>query len=411
MPTAVRVIGMHRDEDDLKAAREVLDATLARFPADSRVLLEAVRTALAGGAFKKASRLAERLLEIDPVNVPVKALLLDAALAHARKQIRSGRDDLARRQLDDTAARAGSDEARARVEILAGLLELGSGERAAEALGRRRLRAGFDTLGGELAGLFAVALESARLGRDPKRTLARAKLPAARGFGSKEAVLALVQALGAVQEEASLVARALEPLEATLAGAAKKRWSRAEYESLCETLLRRNQLHVLEPFAARAARRHTEVPAFVYLHEYARVRGNFFALAEATIGRLHSALRHAHHIEDVRTVQRIEEFLSPPLFGGGYDEEDGFFDPFDDTLDEMSRMPAPGDFGPPPDDLPPAFRELLDLVGIDGMLEIQRAMARGEEPDAVVERLRDKLDAGRSFGSPGGRPRGRGRRR
>ena len=419
VPTAVRVIAMYRDEGDLKSAREVLDGTLERFPEDSRVLLEAVRTALAGGAFKKASRLAERLLAIDPVNVPVKALLLDAALAHARKQIRSGRLDLARRQLDDTAARAGPGEPRARVEILYALLELAGGGREAEASGRRRLRAGFEALGGELAALFAVALESVQLGRDPKATLARAKLPAARGFGTKEAVLGLVRALGALREDEALVHEALAPLEATLVAAAKKRWSRAEYESLCETLLRCDLLHVLEPYAERASRRHTQVPAFVYLHEYAAVRGNFFALDEAAIGRLHSAVRHAHRIDDVRTAQRIEEFLSPPLFGGfdafgdfdGFDrfgdaeEEDRFVDPFGGRGGGRSGGEgggsAPGDLVPP-DDLPPAFRELLDLVGMEGILEIERAAERGEDTDTVVARLLDRIDPARLAGGPAG---------
>jgi len=393
VPTTVRLISMHRDADDLKSAREVLDAAIERFPDEPRILLEAVRTALAGGAFKKASRLAERLLEIDPVNVPVKTLLLDAALAHARKQIRASRFDLARRQLDETAVQVGAGEPRARVEIVYGLLELASGERGAETVARSRLRAGFDALGGELAGLFAVALESVRLGRDAKMTLTRAKLPSARGFATKEAVRVLVRALSAVREEKSSLAAALVPLETTLGTVAKKRWSHAEYENICETLLRRELLHVLEPFAERASRRHTQVPAFVYLHEYAAVRGAFFALEEAAIVRLQAASRHAMLIEDMRTVHRIEEFLSPPMFGGFDDTGADWFDePADDLFVGPSGKSSPFAGLPSPDELPPALLELLDLIGVEGMMEIERAVARGEEPDTVIERLLGELD-------------------
>jgi tetratricopeptide (TPR) repeat protein len=90
--THLKLIRLHRQGQDLKAARASVETALARFANDPAVLLEAVETALAGNAFKKAVTLAKRLLDLDPINSKVRALIGQAHLSHARKQIRAAGD-------------------------------------------------------------------------------------------------------------------------------------------------------------------------------------------------------------------------------------------------------------------------------------------------------------------------------
>ena len=365
-----RLISTLREADDLKGARAATDEALERLPNDAAVLLEAVRTALAGNAFKKAERLAGRLLEIDPVNAPVKALMLDAALAHARKQIKAGKLDLARRQLDDVAVRVRGGEARGRIDVLHGLLEMIDESSGNEADGRRRLRAGHDALGGTPVGHFRVCLEAVRLGRDPRRACRWAGLTVPGRVEDDARVVDLVRALGAESEEPDVLHRALEPLAKALRGAAKRRWTIEEFESLCETLLRARQYAPLETFAEVAVRRHPHVPAFVYLHECARARGDWRALDESSLSRLRSAARHAERVGDARTGLRIDELVSPPdVFGG---------------------PGGPGGFGAPPE-VPPEMIALLAAVGAEGIEELERAARRGEDPRRTIGRLLDRL--------------------
>ncbi len=325
----VRLISTLRESDDLKSARAATDEALEWLPNDTDVLLEAVRTALAGNAYKKAERLAARLLAIDPVNAPVKALMLDAALAHARKQIKTGKLDLARRQLDDVAVRVKGDEARGRIDVLHGLLDMIDGSAGADARGRQRLVAGHDALGGGLIGHFRVSLEAVRLGHDPRRVARWAGLAAPGRLEDDDTrVRDLVRAIGAEREDPETLHHALEPLAKVLRGAAKRRWTIEDVESLCETLLRARQYAILEAFAEVAARRHTQVPAFVYLHECARARGDWHALDGRSLGRLRSAARHAERIGDSRTRVRIDELINPPEVFEGSGAFGGFGDAF-----------------------------------------------------------------------------------
>ncbi|MEA3410450.1 MAG: tetratricopeptide repeat protein, partial [Pseudomonadota bacterium] len=103
VPTYLKLIRHYRDAGELKDARRVLESALDRYPKDAVVLTEAVETALAGNAFKKAARFARQALERDPINARVRDILVVSHLSHARKQIRQGKNALARKELDEAA--------------------------------------------------------------------------------------------------------------------------------------------------------------------------------------------------------------------------------------------------------------------------------------------------------------------
>ena len=58
---------------------------------------------MARSAYKKAVGFARRVLTLDPINQPVRQRMIELQLAYARKQMRSGRADLAGKALSQAA--------------------------------------------------------------------------------------------------------------------------------------------------------------------------------------------------------------------------------------------------------------------------------------------------------------------
>ncbi len=93
-PTHLQLLKHYRATNRLKDARRILDLSLARWPNAVAVLSEALETAVASNAHKKAAGFARHVLDLDPINSRARDSLLDAHLAHARKQIGKQRADL-----------------------------------------------------------------------------------------------------------------------------------------------------------------------------------------------------------------------------------------------------------------------------------------------------------------------------
>jgi tetratricopeptide (TPR) repeat protein len=361
--THLRLIAAHRDARQLKEARSYLKAALERFANDTEVLLEAVETAIAGNAFKKAAGYAKQLLSLDPINVKVQNVLLEAHIGHARKQIEAGKYPLARRELDEASTWARAAAAEGKVYILRGLVELAAGELE---LGRQLLQQGAERLGGGLAGHFHLLLEGGRLGRAPGTLLKRAQLPKPSGFATREHVLALIHAINAMAEDDKpWLEDSLAPLIEPLRRAATQTFSQPEMELICETLHRHQQLNLLDTYARQAAKRWPERPAFLYHRLYAKGDGLSYGLRSADIDRLGDALVQAREEGDMRTMHRISEFLEPPF-----------------------HFPSPGGF-PPPVDFQREFAEAVDELGVDGVAEMIEAIADPGEFEAFRELLND----------------------
>ncbi len=375
----VRLIELLRQSNQLKVARQRLDQALEHFPAHTGVLLEAVQTAIAGKAFKKAARLARRLLKIDPINLKVQALLLDAHMSHARKQIASGKYDLARRELDEAATWSRSSESEGQVLLLRGMLECETG---GTARGRTLLQQGVELSGGALVGQFRLLIEGERLQEwSGKEWLATARLPKPAKFASRESILALVRAVADTREASTdLLAEALEPFEPALRKACKEPFSQAEMLQVCETLHRVEQFEMLGRYAAQARRHWPDRAVFGFHYLYARCEGWCHELEPRDLDELDRIMEAAHSEGDDRTLHRLMEFVYPP--------------------DPLGRMPDsyPGEmsggfpFGMPPDfpqelepafagDMPPgipaALAKLLEELGPEGAEALLDSLENG----------------------------------
>ncbi|TMQ75247.1 hypothetical protein ACCUM_1577 [Candidatus Accumulibacter phosphatis] len=364
--THLKLIRLHRQGQDLKAARASVETALARFANDPAVLLEAVETALAGNAFKKAVTLAKRLLDLDPINSKVRALIGQAHLSHARKQIRLHRPEAAGKELDLADEWLATANERSVSKLLRGLS-------ATDAPATVLLREAVDELGGKLLAAWHVLLESIRVGSQPAGELRRAA-PDLSGMPAPREVLNVMHAINALGKNESKAQRTvLDTLRAPLKRAATGDFSESERISICETLLLREEQGLLQAYANAGLQRWPERPLFVYLATFAKHgKGAFFAMSERERQALESARKKALEDGDQRTVLRIRDLMGPPGFSSGEDLDD-----FDDD----------DDFGDLVDDLPANPREVFNLLmSMGGPNEVIR-MAREILPDSKFRPL------------------------
>ncbi len=103
LPATLALIEQYRTADSPKDWHRATDLAAKRFPGNTAILLQAVDAAVARSAYKKAVGFARRVLTLDPINQPVRQRMIELQLAYARKQMRSGRADLAGKALSQAA--------------------------------------------------------------------------------------------------------------------------------------------------------------------------------------------------------------------------------------------------------------------------------------------------------------------
>ena len=308
--THVKLIDLQRKSDDLKGARASVKEALERFPDNTHILIEAVQTAIAGNAFKKAASIAQQILKLDPINVKVQGILLDAHLAHGRKQIKTKKFDLARKELLEAASWARNPETEGRVKLISGLLEISASETV---YGQGLLKEGVELSGGGLVGQYQLLVEAHKLGLQRQNWLKIAALPKVNKYASRDHVMALIRAVGNTHglEDDDIYGMLLQ-FDAALGKSVKDAYTLHEMELVCDTLQRYGLMRLLEKFARQAIEQWPEHSVFVFHALYAKANGSVFRLSERDCERLDDAFDDARINGDSRTVHRIIEFMEPP---------------------------------------------------------------------------------------------------
>jgi len=367
--THLRLIRDARKSGDLKQARARLEAAHKLFPDDAPLLLEAVEIALAAGAFKKAAGLAKHVLALDPIDPRVRTTVVQAHLAHARKQLVAKNLPAARRELDEAEnwLRSGSER---------GLLKLLQGLAAASAdAGDALLREALVELGGPCVGVFHLLLEGERAKLVPEDLLRRAGADLSTTPSAAE-VLALAHALDKLPERDPALHAALNPLRDRLERAAGMlHLSEGEHLQVCEALHRHRESELTRQFAVAALARWPKRLVFVYLEAAARFGAQPWLMPEREWKRLDDLLDQARDAGDHRTAARLGQLLDASD-GGPFDE-----DMSDDDGDEDEEA----DFGP--DDLRAMLDMMLNVGGEDSLIE----MARKQLGKAAVEQMRREV--------------------
>lgn len=357
-----------------KEARGLLEQAFGRWPEDVKLLLAALDVAIATNAFKKASGLARRILELDPINSGVRGRLVTAHVAHARKQIRAGRSDLARRELaqaDEWANKAALQE---QLELTAAFLDLAEdGSR-----GATRLREIAERFEGGLAGPFVVALEGMAVGHTPAPLLKRLGLDAARAKRPEDLHAFLARLRGHLDAGHQLPRDLAAYFEKPLKASSGVKLSFQETHSACEVLRRARLDGAREAFAKTGLKRWRGAPIFE-LHAFeATYRGNYRRVSDRALFRLDEAVGRALGEGDRRTAHRLRELL--------LEAEDAAFGP----------PPFPLGLNGPPNEVD-ALRVFVNLLGLDRLLDTmglspkEKAQFKQLEREVGIDKLLEAL--------------------
>jgi tetratricopeptide (TPR) repeat protein len=390
------LVRYHMRARDLKSARRLLDRGLERFPADAGLLTAALDLSLEANSFKKATRYAREILAIDPINTGARERLVKAHLAHARKQIRAGRLDLARKELTQAAEwepKTGQGGRPAeRRELLGALLDMARDP----ARGREVLGEQVRALGGGISAAFALAVECEACGHPVASALkivGLSKIPAPNQAGLS-AFLARLRAH--LDEDARLTPQIRHLIQKPLSLAARWPLPQSECEGACETLRRAGLSRARQAFAEAALRRWPGTPVFLlHVFEARQDTGPCYPTS-ADLDRLDAALERARGMGDHRTAHRISEImmnfgpfgLPPPVRGWAPEVH------FDEDAVDVDL----GEAGIDPEQ---ALRIFIDLMGVDRLLDMMglsgkdrkqfKALERREGRAAVIDVLMDLM--------------------
>ena len=428
--TYLRLIDHYREGKRLKDVRRLLARASELWPRDMSILTASFHAALDSGAFKKAAGVAHTMLDIDPINTGVRERLVDALLAHARKQLAKGRPDLARKEVTDAADWARSGHARERTELTLGLIQL----REDSAAGATLLHATVASIGGGLDGRVALALAADGLDISQQSLQKRAKLPKPAVKGPDDLLAVLHRLRGHLDRGGQLSRDLTDWLDKTLVTMPWKDLDRQQMESACDTL-RRCDLHNSRLRAARAALKQWHGMPVFELHAFeAEYPDGYTGYSELPLVRLRNAMDRARAEGDNRTALRLENALRaanpfggaspfgslpPPMFlDGTFDDDDDDDDDFFDGLfPDMSpgSLPArlPSQSGPAGDELEQVV-QLIRIVGLDKAFEIMglppklrremKALEREVGEDAITDVLLQFLTASAGLGDDSSGP-------
>lgn len=350
----LRLIGYYRNLGQAKDVRRLLDAASARWPNDMQVLQATMGAALDSGAFKKAAGLAHQILAIDPINSGVRDQLVQAHLAHARKQMIKERPDLARKELATASEWVRGEHLCEQLEILSGLNRLNEDQQA----GSTALNAIVEQLGAGLTARVALALAGDLVKLSPAKLF--------KTLGLREAMIPtpadLRAALDRLRRHLDGGSKISGQLNSYLSKAfAKAPWTaltRSEMESACETL-RRAQLTSIRQKAARAALKQWSGAPIFKLHAFESKypHGCRDPYCKDAYDLEHAEER-AYDEGDTRTALRIEEVLDAiaPFPVGRTPVVSSSMPPSDDILDSEAEFAQ-------------VFVALINTVGLDSAMD------------------------------------------
>jgi len=358
----LKLIQWYNHENDKKSYHKWVDTAVKQFPQDSEVLLTGIESATRKKAFKKAARFAKTLLKVDPINVKARQIARFSHISHARKLIKLGKYELARKELEQ-GAHFEKNQHSGIVQINQGLLEL-QAEGFIQPVTRRRstrrkskssesdlfelqqakkyklknqkpielLQEGFNLAGGTLCGFFRIIVETKSQQLEPANILPLLPKLDKRYLPTQHEVLELLSLINAYSEESlTFLTEAVVPLTTLLQKTAEFDFSQEEMLSLCECFKKLEHHELVRQFAENALKRWPEQPIFVYYQIYSQShsRKSFWHISNSDMDRLTQAADKATEQGDQRTAMMIVKFLNEM-------RRSSFFNPF--HLDEFDDI-------------------------------------------------------------------------
>ncbi len=331
--TWLQVIKWSGELKPAKSYHQWVEKAVKRFPEESAILTAGLEAALQKNTFVKATRLAKKILRLDPINNHVRQLMIEAHLAHAWKKAQGAEHHLVQKEIDATIALDDGKSDRARLPLQQGLLALKMGEeRAGEA---------FLEQARELAGagltfslrLFLEAehrrLSAVTLGIFKKQLAAHNRTPPVH-----QQVIQAVALIDRYDRKWSGYGGGpFDLLKTHFKKAAGLAYTIEELRLICRVLHEKKQFTLLKSFAGGGEKRWPGQPIFVYYRIVGQSRDGVSPLSNRNYDKLETAAERAMEMEDFATAKRIQIFL---------DEHGGMSDPFMGDFDPFADGPPPG---------------------------------------------------------------------
>ena len=373
LPATLQLLERYRTGDDQKNWQRTAEAGAQRFPANAAVLTQAVDAAVARNAFKKAAAFARQVLQVDPINQPVRQRMIELRLAYARGQMRSGRADLAGKALAEAGEWERSDKPSSALRIGRALVRLAAEpDTNAEAV----LRGAVQDAGGGIVPWFHVMIEASLMGVPDKRLEpAQPDLAAAlKSDPDRATILALVSLLGQkeIRDTRKTIAPALRQISRFLTKGSRIAWTTAEFQTIAELLTHLREFAVLHSYAQNALHRSDDQMANFY-QIVARTAGNNNRLNPVEEAQLYNMMEQAASRQDFPLLNRVRRFLFGPeadkamrewARGGAMPDaldDDDITELVESLAEEMPKLPAK------------EVRAMVNQLGRDGAIDMLTA--------------------------------------
>jgi len=309
LPATLQLLERYRTEGDLRNWQGAAQSAVERFPTNAAVLVQAVDAAVARNAYKQAVVFARRVLQVDPINQPVRQRMIELQLAYARRQMRSGRADLAGRALDEAAEWERPDKPSTALRIGRALVRAAA-EPGADL--REVLYTAVQEAGGSAAAWFNLMIEASLMGVPENRLQpVQADLAAAqRSEPDRATVLAVVSLLGQkeIRDTRKKLAPVLRQIRSFLSKGRQITWTTAEFQTIAELLTDLREFAVLLNYARSALHRSYDKVAHFY-QIVARTGGNNNRLGSTDEARLYDMLEDAAIRQNFSLFNRMKRFL------------------------------------------------------------------------------------------------------
>jgi cellulose synthase operon protein C len=402
LPAVLQLIGLYRTHRQDRDWHRLAEDAVQRFPEQSAVLLQAVDSAIARKAYKKAVGLARKLLTLDPINQAARQRMIELHISHARKQIRSRRADLASKGLAEAMEWERPGAPSFLLQINQGLIGLELGQKPdAEAV----LRRGVEAAGGGVPGWFRASLEHALMNAGAaSAALLREELTQAQQSAAptKEEIQSVVSAISCkeARESEKAAGGLIFRIRGWLLKGSVLAWSAAEFHPIAEMFGRVNAYDLLGEYAKAGGRRDPNKDAtWRYYQLVARTMGDPDRLSFAEREELFDMAEAAASRRDFHAVNRIQHFVrgagrnSTPRRGSRRISMADLID-FDDdadSIDTVSDLLAASLEDTPPDMVKSLIKRLGQRQAVTVLVDRLRASPLGSMPGTLLRQLAKSL--------------------
>ncbi len=282
---------------------------LKQFPKEPDIIFLGAEAAVGRSAFKKASRLAGELLEIDPINTKVRELLINAHINHAHKLTKQEKYALACKECGHATTFGRGNADQGRIEITHGLIELLQGK---EKEGQALVDKGESRYEHEALARVQVRMDAEQLPIPPawkKKFTTRLKA-VVKDTPKKDELLQIVPLIVSSNNNK---AQAWKGIRAALLPYLKKGADLAlhkdEFVMICQAWQRLPDFALLHAYGKKAAQHWPDVPLFKYYLVVGKSENGKKRLTGKDIEELEDASHMAMRQKDSATEKLIDDFL------------------------------------------------------------------------------------------------------